>query len=146
MKRLRLVTVFLLLVALASFLNLLVEPSKRIDRRHPDWIFEDTVFSIINLTDDQRNQIKFITLFFQNEIRPLLSQKFEKKAELWLLWKQTRPDQQKIKSLRMEIHDLKWQLAEKYMDYRLAIGNILTPEQLSRYGTIPYGRKNSYRK
>ena len=55
-------------------------------------------------------------------------------------------DQQKIKSLRMELHDLKWQLAEKYRDYHLAIENILTPEQLSRYATIPYDRKNSYRK
>ncbi len=83
---------------------------------------------------------------FQNEIALILSQKVEKETALWLLWKQTRPDQQKIKSLGIELHDLKWQLAEKYTDYHLAIGNILTPEQLSRYATIPYDRKNSYRK
>jgi Spy/CpxP family protein refolding chaperone len=73
---------------------------------------------------------------FQNEVAPILSQRVEKETALRLLWKQNRPDQQKINSFQMELQGLKWRLAEKYADYHLAIGNILTPEQLYRYGTI----------
>jgi Spy/CpxP family protein refolding chaperone len=120
--------------------------SDRTDKPHPDWIPKGTIASTRDLTAEQRRQIRRIYIPFQNEIAPILSQKFEKKVELWLLRKQTRPDPQKIKSLGMELHDIKWQLAEKYTDYHLAIGNILTPQQLSGYGTIPYDRKNSYRK
>jgi Spy/CpxP family protein refolding chaperone len=136
MRKFRLITMFGLLVLLATLLNLMAGSPSRTDKPHSDWILRGSIVSTLDLTVEQRRQIRRMYISFQNEVAPILSQRVEKETALRLLWKQNRPDQQKINSFQMELQGLKWRLAEKYADYHLAIGNILTPEQLYRYGTI----------
>jgi len=57
---------------------------------------------------------------------------FTKKAELRLLWIQTTPNVDKIRSVQKEIHDLIGQMQTKTTDFRLAFRNLLTPEQTSQ--------------
>ena len=131
MRKLRLVTGFGLPVAVVTLLNLLAGASDRTIEPLPALIPKGNNAAIIGLTDDQRNQLRSLSHSFQNEIKPPLSQKFEKEAELLSLWSQTRPNLQRIKSLRIEIQGLERQLAVKYRGYPLAVRKILTPGQLS---------------
>ncbi|MDM8523376.1 periplasmic heavy metal sensor [Desulfococcaceae bacterium HSG8] len=98
-----------------------------------------SVLSALNLTMEQTESIRSLPESFEKDIAPLRTQKFERKAELRLLWMQTNADSEKIKAKQKEIHDLKWQIQEKTTDFRISFRGILTPEQLSKVFVIGGG-------
>ena len=110
----------------------------------------DTGFSDLELTDKQIEKVRALRESFQKELIPLRTKKFEKKAELRLLWMQTKPDPDKIKANQKEINGLKLKIEEKTTSFRLAFRNLLTKEQLTRFltrqgGWGSQGGKGSHR-
>jgi Spy/CpxP family protein refolding chaperone len=100
---------------------------------NPGWAMDGTILSKLNLTAEQTEKIRALRESFQKDITPLRTRIFEKKAEMRLLWMQTKPDAAGIKAKEKEIHDLKWQALKKTTDFRLTFRNVLTPEQLSKF-------------
>jgi Spy/CpxP family protein refolding chaperone len=97
------------------------------------WTMDPRMISGLNLTPEQTEKVQSLTETFHKDIAPLENRKFQCKTELKLLWMQVAPDVEKIRAKQKELHDLKWQIMEKVMDYRLSFRGMLTPEQLSIY-------------
>lgn len=57
---------------------------------------------------------------------------FSKRSELRLLWLQTNPDQAKITAVQKAIRSLRDQIQDKRTSQRLAVFNVLTPEQQTK--------------
>jgi Spy/CpxP family protein refolding chaperone len=91
------------------------------------------IVSALELTPEQTQKIRSLRVDHQKDVMPLRTQKFEKRAELRLLWMQMTPDVEKIKAKQKEMHDIEWQIREKSIDFRLAMRNVLTEEQLSKF-------------
>ena len=89
--------------------------------------------SNLKLNSEQAEKIRGLNETFQKEAERLRAEEFKIKTELKLLWMQPHPDSQQIMAKEKAIHDLKWQMKEKSVEYRLLFRNILTPEQLSEY-------------
>ena len=87
----------------------------------------------LNLTPEQTEKVQALKESFHKDIAPLNNRKFQCRTELKLLWMQEKPDVEKIKAKQKELHDLKGQIMEKEMDYRLSFRSILTHEQLTKY-------------
>ena len=87
----------------------------------------------LNLTTEQSEKILALREAHMKDMIPLRTQLFNKRAELRLLWMQTNTDPEKIKAKQREMIDLMGQLQEKKTDFRLALRDILTPEQLSQF-------------
>jgi Spy/CpxP family protein refolding chaperone len=98
-----------------------------------DGAMHPTMISDLNLTPEQTEKVQSLTESFHKDIAPLQNRKFQCRTELKLLWMQEKPDVEKIKAKQKELHDIKGQIMEKVMDYRLSFRSILTHEQLSKY-------------
>ncbi|MCF8083300.1 MAG: Spy/CpxP family protein refolding chaperone [Deltaproteobacteria bacterium] len=86
----------------------------------------------LNLSPEQTEKVRALKESHFKEVLPIRSELFNKKAELRLLWLQTAPDVEKIKATQAEIWALMKQMGEKRTDFRLALRNLLTPEQVTR--------------
>jgi Spy/CpxP family protein refolding chaperone len=91
------------------------------------------ILTALNLTGPQLEQMRALKEKYQREVIPLHTQRFEREAELNLLWMQTKPESDKILAKQKEIHQIVWQIEEKATTYRLAFRSILTPEQLVKF-------------
>jgi len=89
--------------------------------------------SNLKLNSEQVEKIRGLNENFQKEVDRLRAEEFKIRTELKLLWMQAHPDPQQIMAKEKAIHDLKWQMKEKSVYYRLSFRNILTPEQLTEY-------------
>jgi Spy/CpxP family protein refolding chaperone len=87
------------------------------------------LWSDLNLTEEQSEQIGAMRDSFQKEMMPFRMDIARKKLEMKLLWMEDDPDAAKIKAKQKEIQELRGQMAEKWIDFRLAFRSILTPEQ-----------------
>lgn len=87
----------------------------------------------LKLNSEQAEKIRDLYEAFQKEIDRLRAEEFKIKTELKLLWMQPHPTLQQIMAKEKAIHDLKWQMKEKSVNYRLSFRSILTPEQLAEY-------------
>jgi Spy/CpxP family protein refolding chaperone len=139
MKKIVSMVVLILFVASANLAA--AGPGGRGDRGRDALILEG-----LNLTPEQMEKIRVLKASYLKEREPLRNQLYTKRMELKLLWMQTKPEAEKIKSKQKEIHDLKWQLIEKRRDHRLAFREVLTPEQLSKYILLAPDRKKSKKK
>jgi len=137
MKKISIIMAFILLAA--SALPLMATSDYRGKR---DAERDALILDSLNLNAEQTDKILNLKAAYLKEKDPLRSRLFNKWMELKLLWMQAKPDPEKIKSKQKEIHDLKWQLTIKRTEYRLAIRNILTPEQLSKYIVLKHEKKS----
>ena len=64
---------------------------------------DGTILSKLNLTAEQTEKIRTLRESFQKDITPLRTRIFEKKAEMRLLWMQTKSDAAGIKAKEKEI-------------------------------------------
>ena len=94
----------------------------------------------LNLTADQKAQIRTMRENLQKEIVPLQNKLFAKRNELRLLWLERTPSEGKINAANQEIRTLRGQIQDKMTGQRLAVAKILTPEQQAKIGTYGYGR------
>lgn len=88
--------------------------------------------SQLNLTAEQTEKIKVLRETHLKDVTPLRDKMFSKRAELKLLWLQASPDQSKITAAQKEIRALRDQLEDKRTSHRLAVFNLLTPEQRTK--------------
>lgn len=140
MKKISIITVFIFLVA--SAFPLMADSGHR-SKRYGER--DALILDSLNLNAEQTDKILNLKAAYLKEKDPLRSRLFNKWMELKLLWMQTKPDPDKIKSKQKEIHDLKWQLTDKRTEYRLAFRNILTPEQLSTYIVLKHEKKSRHK-
>jgi len=131
MKKFSLLAALVTILASATFV--IADPCGGGEWGDHGWAMDGTILSKLNLTAEQTEKIRALRESFQKDITPLRTRIFEKKAEMRLLWMQTKPDAARIKTKQKEIHDLKWQVLEKATDFRLALRSVLTPEQLSKF-------------
>lgn len=99
-----------------------------------------STFACLDLTTEQSEKIRALREAYMKEVAPLRTQLHTKRAELRLLWVQTKPDPAKIKALQKEILGLRGQVQDKTTDHRLEFRNILTPEQLTKLLAQGLGR------
>ena len=137
MKKISIITVFILL--LASAVPLMADSGSRGKR---DGERDALILDSLNLNAEQTDKILNLKAAYLKEKDPLRSRLFNNWMELKLLWMQTKPEPDKIKSKQKEIHDLKWQLTVKRTEYRLTFRKILTPEQLSKYIVLKQEKKS----
>ncbi|MFO7987440.1 MAG: Spy/CpxP family protein refolding chaperone [Desulfatiglandaceae bacterium] len=93
---------------------------------------EINMLDSLNLSPEQTEKVRALKEAHFKEMLPVRSELFNKRAELRLLWLQTTPDVEKIKATQAEIWDLMKQMGEKRTDFRLALRNILSPEQVTK--------------
>jgi Spy/CpxP family protein refolding chaperone len=96
--------------------------------------------SKLGLTADQTAKIKALRETHLKEVKPLQDKMFSKRGELRLLWLQTKPDQEKITAVQKEIRTLRDQMQDKRTSQRLAVFNVLTPEQQTKAQAFMAGR------
>ncbi len=131
MKKMTILTVMVILITSTSLAA--AGPRGKGSGRGKGYGMGRPMLSCLNLTAEQSEKIRLLNETFQKDVLPLRKQSFNTRAELKLLWLQTAPNADEIKSKQKALHDLKWQTREKKTDYRLAFRKILTPEQLSKY-------------
>ena len=83
----------------------------------------------ISLTAEQQAEIKSLRENVAEQARALGKEARTLHKQMRTLWKEENPDATAIKSLYNKIHDLHGQIAELYIDSRLNVMAILTPEQ-----------------
>jgi len=144
MKKLRLLPVAVITVLLASFV--MAGSGDKRGKLQDRWEMEDAILSRLNLTLEQTETIRILREAYRKESTPLRTEKYERQAELRLLWMQMNPDPDKIKAKQQQIHNLIWQLLEKSRDYQLAFRDILTPEQLAKFLELGGVRHHDHRR
>ncbi len=87
----------------------------------------------IDLSAEQTEKIRELRMAFEESIMPLKLQAHQVKAELDIFWLQMTPDTKKIKSAQKKMHDIKFQILEKETGYKIAMREVLTKDQLSRF-------------
>jgi len=86
----------------------------------------------LGLTDAQTAQIRDLREANLKDIKPLRDKMFSKRGDLKLLWLQKTPDREKITAAQKEIGSLRDQMQDKMTSHRLAMFNVLTPEQRTK--------------
>ena len=94
----------------------------------------------INLTDEQTAKINALKESHLRDIKPIQDKMFSKRGDLRLLWLEKNPNQGKITATQKEIRVLRDQMQDKRTSYRIAILNILTPEQQEKVKSRRLGR------
>jgi len=130
MKRITLITALIIMFASAPLV--MAQPRGMKGGMGPGGGRHASALANLNLTAEQSEKIRAIRETHQKDIIPIQTKMFTKRAELRLLWMQTNPDAEKIKSTQKEILDLRGQLMDKKTDFRLEFRNILTPEQCTK--------------
>ncbi|MFA5182314.1 MAG: periplasmic heavy metal sensor [Syntrophales bacterium] len=100
----------------------------------------------LNLTAEQTEKLGTLRETHLREVKPLRDLIYSKSGELWLLWLQRTPDQQKIVADQKEVRTLRDQLADKQTAYRLEANKLLTAEQLTKVQAYGAGRGYGYAK
>lgn len=83
----------------------------------------------LNLTAEQREQIRILREKRRNELKPLRNALFSKFEELKDILTGHNPDSSNIKEKKSEIRKIQAIIQEKCASYRMALRNILTQEQ-----------------
>lgn len=108
---------------------------------------ESPVFSPlaqIDLSTEQTKKIRELRMAFEESIMPLKLQEHRVKAELNIFWLQMKPDTKKIKSAQKKMHDIKFQILEKQTKYKIAMREVLTKDQLSRFLALGCERSHGH--
>ena len=130
MKKISVIAAFLLVVASATLV--MAGPHGKGNRGGGGWCETPSALASLNLTAEQSEKIRALRESLLKEVTPIRAQLLSKRAELRLLWIQTKLDPDKIRAIQREALDLKGQMQEKRTDFRLAFRNTLTPEQTTK--------------
>lgn len=88
----------------------------------------------LNLTAEQREQIHQLREAAIRQSEPLRAPMAQKQDELRALWRADQPDRNAIAQKQAEIDTLHIQQRTIWMDFRLQVHGLLTPEQRSQWG------------
>lgn len=95
----------------------------------------------LDLTSAQRTEIERLRLDMQQETLDLRSQLREKHDQLRALWMVDSPDEKAIFAKHNEIDPLQKQLRSKMIKFRLAVHQLLTPEQRAKFAELGQHRR-----
>ena len=138
MKKISVIAAFLIVVAQATLV--MAGPRGMGNWEGGGWCAAPSALASLNLTAEQSEKIRGLRESCLKEITPIRAQLLSKRAELKLLWIQTKLEPDKIRANQKEVRDLIGQMQEKSTDCRLAFRNILTPEQTSKLLAQGIGR------
>lgn len=93
----------------------------------------------LDLSSDQIKKINDLRTAHLKDIQPLRNQMFAKRGELRLLWRERSPDKAKIDAAQRDIQNLRSQMISKQTSFRLALLNVLTPEQREKVQAANWG-------
>jgi len=144
MKKISVIAAFLLVVASATLV--MAGPRGKGNGGGGGWCAAPSALASLNLTAEQSEKIRSLRESCLKEMTPIRTQLLSKKAELRLLWMQTKLDPDKIRSTQVEIGNLIGQMQEKSTDCRLAFRNILTPEQTTKLLAEGIGRGKGHKR
>ena len=126
-----------LIIVLFQFVHVLTAPAKPPLPRPGDldrlWAHEDYTLLKLDLTDEQRKEIRILRQSLMEEMAPLRSLRYEKFTEIKLLMSDPGHDKERVISKMREFHELIWQMVEKEMHYRLSFKDVLNQEQYAKY-------------
>lgn len=91
-------------------------------------------FGGANLTTEQQTQLKDLHQKHYNEMAPLREKRFTLRQELRSLWADPKSDPKVIQGKEKELTDLRDQMREKAVEFKLEARNSLTPDQISNFG------------
>ena len=89
----------------------------------------------LNLTPEQEAKIQELRRNFRTENAQLIGSIVTKRLELQSLWTDPKAESKAIQDKERELRDLQNQMKDKRVQLRLEVRRLLTPEQLSRFGS-----------
>jgi Spy/CpxP family protein refolding chaperone len=99
----------------------------------------------LNLTPDQKEKLKGLREGMKSRVHPLREQLRAKRLELKLLWRKDAPDRATIMAKMHEMDELRKQLREARVDFRLGMNTLLTPTQRIQMEELHKGRGKHHR-
>jgi Spy/CpxP family protein refolding chaperone len=87
-----------------------------------------------NLTSEQQTQMQGLRQKHYDEVAPLREKMFNVRQELRTLWSDPKADPKVIQSKTREMSDLRDQMQDKMVQFKLEARNLLTPDQISAFG------------
>ena len=88
----------------------------------------------LNLTSEQQTKMKEMRQQHYNEVAPLRDKMFNLRQELRTLWSDPKADAGIIQEKTKAMNDLRNQMQEKMVAFRLEARNLLTPDQIQAMG------------
>jgi Spy/CpxP family protein refolding chaperone len=88
----------------------------------------------LNLTSEQQTKMKEMHQQHYDEVAPLREKMFSLRQELRTLWSDPKANSGVIQEKTKEMNDLRNQMQEKMVEFRLEARNLLTPEQIEAMG------------
>jgi len=104
------------------------------------WAMRPSLLSRLDLSPEQSEKINKLRISLHKDLIPMRSRLFTKRAELRLLWLQTKLDPEKIRQTQKEILDLLGQIQNRVTRFRLEFRNVLTEEQVSKLLALSFER------
>ena len=90
----------------------------------------------LSLTAEQRLAVEKLEQDMKAESEPLFKKTMELKKQIKNQWKAEKPDEAKIIALHNKMFELKKQLAELRVEFRVDVIELLTPEQRAEFAKM----------
>ncbi len=87
---------------------------------------------ILNLSPDQSARLEALRTQFIEEIKPFQKEIDPRMQQLQRLWSDPLADPRLVRDKQDELFDVSAGLREKMIQYRIKVGEILNPEQVSK--------------
>jgi len=87
-----------------------------------------------NLTSEQQTKLQELRQKHYNEVAPFRDKMFSLRQEIRTLWSDPKADPKVIQSKTKEMSDLRDQMQDKMVQFRLDARNLLTPDQIQALG------------
>ena len=91
-------------------------------------------FGAANLTSEQQTKLQELRQKHHNEAAPFRDKMFSLRQEIRTLWSDPKADPKVIQSKTKEMSDLRDQMQDKMVQFRLDARNLLTPNQIQALG------------
>ena len=87
-----------------------------------------------NLTSEQQTKMEELRQQHHNEVAPLRDKMVSLRQELQTLWSDPKADPKVIQAKAKEMNDLRDQMQDIMVEFRLETRNLLTPDQIQAMG------------
>ena len=90
---------------------------------------------VSDLTSEQQTKLQDLRQNHHNEVAPLKEKMFNLRQELQVLWADPKVDPKVIQDKENELNDLRSQLRDKAVQFKIEARSYLTPEQIASFGS-----------
>ncbi|OGP87062.1 MAG: hypothetical protein A2156_09275 [Deltaproteobacteria bacterium RBG_16_48_10] len=92
-------------------------------------------WGVSDLTSEQQTKLQDLREKHYNEVAPLREKMFNLGQALRATWADPKADPQVIQDKEKELNDLRDQMRDKAVQFKLETRSFLTPEQISSFGS-----------